>query len=186
MDERIIQLGSFEHTFGGIFSATEVLVACSIIVYSAMYLKYKKLERSQLITLVAVLFFCSFTIILRDEAVLKWKAPIVNWIFAGIFFGSHIFNFSPKNATQLMLDHAVSMPDQAWDRLNFAWAFFFLFLGSINLFVAFTFHEYWVDFKVFGSMGLIIIFIIAQTFYIAPYIQEDNEIEDIKPEEAPK
>ncbi len=179
MEERVIQIGSYSYNFGGIFSATEILVLSSILVYGALYLVNKKLERTQLITLVAVLIFCSFTIIFREEAILKWKAPVVNWIFAAIFLGTHFF--SSKNATQLMLEHAVTMPNEAWRKLNFAWAFFFLFLGTLNLFVAFTFHEYWVDFKVFGSMGLIFLFIIAQSFYLMPYLQDDDKT---KPEET--
>jgi len=182
MEERVIQLGSITYNFGGIFSATEVLVTTSILVYGAIYLINKKLERTQLITLGAVILFCSFTIIFREEAILKWKAPVVNWIFASIFLGSHFF--TKKSATQLMLEHAVEMPVNAWQRLNLAWAFFFLFLGSVNLFVAFTFHEYWVDFKVFGSMGLLFLFIIGQTFYIFPYLQEEDE-EEIKATEKP-
>ena len=183
MEERVLQLGSFTYNFGGIFSATEVLVASSILVYGAIFAINKKLERTQLITLCAVLIFCSFTIIFREEAILKWKAPVVNWIFASIFLGSHFF--TKKNATQLMLEHAVEMPEHAWRRLNFAWAYFFLFLGSVNLFVAFTFHEYWVDFKVFGSMGLIFLFIIGQTFYMLPYLQEEEDKEKVKATEKP-
>jgi intracellular septation protein len=175
MEERLITLGGFEYTLGGIFSATEVLISMSILVYGGMYLKYRKLERSQLITLGAVLFFCTFTIIMRDEAILKWKAPVVYWIFSGIFFGTHYF--SEKKAIQLMLEHAVTMPSEVWVRLNIAWGVFCFCLACTNLFVAFTFHEYWVDFKVFGSMGLTFIFIIGQSFYIAPYIEEDEESE---------
>src|SRR5690606_19344750 len=113
-----------------------------------------------LITLVAVLVFCSFTILFRDEAILKWKAPVVNWIFAGIFFASHWF--MPKPAYQMLLEHAVTLPAHLWKRLNLAWGCFFLFLGTANLAVAFTFHEYWADFKVFGSLGLILLFVIGQ------------------------
>ncbi len=183
MEERVIQLGSFSYNFGGIFSATEILVVSSVIVYGTLYAIHRKLERTQLITLGAVLIFCSFTIIFREEAILKWKAPVVNWIFSAIFFGSHFF--TRKNATRLMLEHAVEMPDFAWRRLNFAWAYFFLFLGTINLFVAFTFHDYWVDFKVFGSMALIFLFIIGQTFYLFPYLQEEPESDDIKAGKEP-
>ncbi len=183
MEERVVQLGSYSYNLGGIFSATEVLVASSILVYGALFAINKKLERTQLITLVAVLIFCSFTIIFREEAILKWKAPVVNWIFASIFLGSHFF--TKKNATQLMLEHAVEMPEHAWRRLNFSWAYFFLFLGTVNLFVAFTFHDYWVDFKVFGSMGLIFLFIIGQTFYLLPYLQEEDSKEEIEATEKP-
>ena len=178
MEERIIMIGSYEYTLGGIFSATEILVALSILVYGGIYLQCRKLERSQLITLVAVLFFCSFTIIMRDEAILKWKAPVVYWVFSGIFFVSHYFG--QKKAVQHMMEHAVSMPDQAWTRLNLAWGFFCFGLAWTNLFVAFTFHEYWVDFKVFGSMGLTLVFIIGQAFYISPYMDAEEEKESEK------
>ncbi len=178
MEERILEFGPFIYKLGGIFSATEILIVSSILVYGALFVIHKKLERPQVITLVAVLIFCSFTIIFREEAILKWKAPVVNWIFASIFLGSHFF--TKKNATQLMLEHAVKMPEQAWRHLNFAWASFFLFLGAVNLFVAFTFHEYWVDFKVFGSMGLIFLFVIGQTFYLLPYLQEEEENKDVE------
>src|SRR5690606_3385719 len=126
----------------------EILVVSSLLVYGGLWLKQRRLERSQLITLVAVLLFCSFTIVFRDEAILKWKAPVVNWIFAAIFLGSH---FLPKPAYQMMLEHAVDLPRALWVKLNLAWGAFFVFLGAANLVIAFTFHEYWVDFKVFGS-----------------------------------
>lgn len=172
-EERVINVAGFDYTLGGIFSATEILILSSVIVYGGLYLVYRKLERNQLITLGAVLVFCTFTILFREEAILKWKAPIVNWIFAAIFLGTQLF--ARKNATELMLGHAVTMPAQAWRRLNFAWIYFFVFLGAINLFVAFTFHDYWVDFKVFGSLALIFLFIIGQTVYMLPYLQEDEE-----------
>ncbi|MDT8397680.1 MAG: inner membrane-spanning protein YciB [Pseudomonadales bacterium] len=183
MDERIVSIGSFDYTLGGIFSATEVLVTMSLLVYGSIYLKARKLERSQLITLVAVVLFCSFTLIFRDEAILKWKAPVVNWIFSGIFLGSHFFK--RKNATQMLMDHAVSLPTKVWTRLNLSWGVFFLFLGSINLYVAFTFHEYWVDFKVFGSLGMILLFIVGQTFYLARHIQEETPDTETKTVDQP-
>src|SRR5690606_8841443 len=131
MEERVVSLGGFDYTLGGIFSATEVLLLSSVLVYGGFFLKNRKLERSQIITLAAVLVFCSFTILFRDEAILKWKAPVVNWIFAAIFFASHWF--LPRPAYQMMLEHAVTLPVELWRRLNLAWGFFFLFLGAANL-----------------------------------------------------
>lgn len=171
MDERIISIAGFDYTLGGIFSAAEILVFSSIVVYGGLYLLQRKLEKSQVITLVAVIFFCSFTILFRDEAILKWKAPVVNWIFAAIFFGSHFLN--TRNAAQMMMGHVIELPQQVWVRLNMAWACAFLFLGCANLYVAFTFHDYWVDFKVFGSLGFLLLFAIGQTLYISRYIIEE-------------
>ena len=173
IDERIVSVFGYQYTLGGIFSATEILFATSILVYGTFFIINRKLSNTQLITLVAVIVFCSFTIIFRSEAILKWKAPVVNWIFSAIFLVSHFLKGKP--AIQRMLDHALTLPDDVWMKLNLAWAGCFLFLGCINLFVAFTFHEIWVQFKVFGSLGILLAFNIAQAFYIAKYIDEDDD-----------
>lgn len=175
MEERVIQIGGFDYVLGGVFSATEILVAASLLVYGGFWLRNRKLTRNQVITLSGVVLFCSFTILFRSESILKWKAPVVNWIFAAIFIGTHYIG--SKNAIQRMLEHALTLPQPVWTKLNFAWAGCFLFLGFANLFVAFTFHEWWVDFKVFGSLGILLVFNIAQIFYIAPYLKDDDEVE---------
>lgn len=184
MEERIIMIGSYEYTLGGIFSATEVLVTASILVYGSIFLVKRKLSRSHVFLLSAVVLFCSFTLIFREEAILKWKAPIVNWIFAAVFIGSQYL--SKQNMTEMMLGHVVELPASEWKKLNFAWAGVFLCLGGANLFVAFTFHEYWVDFKVFGSMGILLLFSVAQMFYLWPYIEAQENQEKQKEQDAEK
>jgi intracellular septation protein len=183
MEERVVVLGNLEYTLGGIFSATEILVVASILVYGALYLSQRHLERSQVITLGAVLVFCSFTLLFREEAILKWKAPVVNWIFAAVFIGSHYL--TRTNAARMMMEHAIQLPDPVWTRLNLGWGVFFLVLGATNLFVAFTFHDYWVDFKVFGSMGMIFLFIIGQTIYLSRHMQSTEEEEEKAEETSP-
>jgi len=173
LDERLIVLGGYEFTLGGIFSATAVLLIASIAVYGSIFLVKGKLSRTHIFLLGAVVLFCSFTLIFRDEAILKWKAPVVNWIFACVFLASEYVN--KDNMTKLMLGHVVELPAEKWKRLNFAWAGVFFFLGCTNLFVAFTFHNYWVDFKVFGSMAILFLFSIAQMAYLWPYIEEQEK-----------
>jgi len=173
IEERVISLGSFDYNLGGIFSATEILVTASILVYGSIFLVNGKLSRSHLFLLSAVVLFCSFTLIFREEAILKWKAPVVNWIFACVFIGSQYIN--KQNMTQIMLGHVVELPASKWKTLNFAWAGVFFFLGCTNLFVAFTFHDYWVDFKVFGSMAILLLFSVAQMAYLWPYIEEQEK-----------
>jgi intracellular septation protein len=173
LDERIISIAGYDYTLGGIFSATEILVTTSILVYGTIFLIKGKLSRTHVFLLSAVVIFCSFTLIFRDEAILKWKAPVVNWIFACVFIGSQYVN--KENMTQMMLGHIVELPAEKWKRLNLAWAGVFFFLGCTNLFVAFTFHDYWVDFKVFGSMAILLLFSIAQMFYLWPYLEEQEK-----------
>jgi intracellular septation protein len=187
-EERIISLAGYDYTLGGIFSATEVLITTSILVYGSIFIINRKLSRTHVFLLSAVVIFCSFTLIFRDEAILKWKAPIVNWIFACVFIGSQYFN--KQNMTQIMLGHVVELPDNEWKKLNFAWAGVFFLLGCTNLFVAFTFHEYWVDFKVFGSMGILLLFSIAQMFYLWPFLEaqelknQEQESQDLAEESS--
>lgn len=173
LEERIINIAGYDYTLGGIFSATEVLVTTSILVYGSIFLVNKKLSRTHIFLLSAVVIFCSFTLIFREEAILKWKAPVVNWIFACVFIASQYFH--KENMAQIMLGHVVELPEQEWKKLNFAWAGVFFFLGCTNLFVAFTFHDYWVDFKVFGSMGILLLFSIAQMAYLWPYLEEQEK-----------
>ncbi len=172
IDPRTVSLAGHEFEFGGIFSATMVLIVASVIIYGLLYLKHKSLEKSQLITLVAVLLFGSLTLAFHEEAYLKWKAPIVNWIFGVAFLASQFIGQKPL--IRRMLDHAMTLPDAIWTRLNTSWAIFFILLGAANLYVAFTFETIWVDFKVFGSLGLTFAFVIIQFLFLARYIKQEE------------
>ncbi|MEY4641573.1 MAG: hypothetical protein RLZZ227_1567 [Pseudomonadota bacterium] len=174
MDERAIMLGGAEFTVGGIYSATTVLIALTLICYGVQYLLEGKLSTLQWIVVVAVVVFGSSTLLMRSEAILKWKAPVVNWIIAGIFLGSQFI--TQKNMARAMFGHMVTMPEQRWTRLNLAWVAVFFIVGTSNLIVAFLFQEYinWIDFKVFGSMAILLVATVAQMFYIYPYLNPDE------------
>jgi len=156
----------------GIFPATAVLIGATVVVYGGLWIKERKLEKSHVITLVATLAFGSITLLLRDETWLKWKAPIINWIFAAIFLGSHFVG--DKVVIERMLGHALSAPEQIWRRLNVAWVAFFIFAGSANLYFAFNYEKYWVDFKVFGSLGMTLLFLVGQMLYLSRYMPHDE------------
>lgn len=166
---------SFE--LGGPFSATMALMVASAIVYGGMYLKSRHLEKSQMITLGAVILFGGMTLVFHDEMFLKWKAPIVNWIFAAAFLGSQFIG--SKTLVQRMMGHAMTLPDVIWTRLNLSWVVFFTLLGAANLFVAFTFHDIWVDFKVFGSLILTFGFVMLQFVFLSRYINTDAAANDV-------
>lgn len=155
-----------------IYMATQVLMVVTSIQYAIYWIKDRKLENGQIITLVAVFIFGSLTLFLHDETFLKWKAPIVNWIFALTFLGSHFIG--EQNLVKRMMSQAVNLPETIWSRLNYSWVVFFLISGCANLYVAFTFHEIWVDFKVFGSLGMTLVFLIGQTIYLSRHIIEDE------------
>jgi len=173
LDERLVEIGSFVFTFGGIFSATAFLMVGYIFVFGYMWKSQGSLTRMQWVLFGAMLVFCGFTLLFHSETILKWKAPVANWIMAAVFLGSQFIG--KQNMTKTMFGQIVTMPDQRWNRLNMAWVLVFLIVGTSNLFVAFTYPDYWVDFKVFGSMGMVLLAMIGQIFYIYPYLQADEE-----------
>lgn len=177
MDPRAMELAGQGFELGGPFSATMALMVTSVIVYGGMFLKSRHLEKSQLITLGAVMLFGGMTLAFHDEVFLKWKAPIVNWIFATAFLGSQFIGSKPL--VQRMMGHVMTLPDTVWTRLNFSWVIFFVLLGAANLFVAFTFHNIWVDFKVFGSLILTFGFVILQFVFLSKYINAGAAAGDV-------
>lgn len=174
MDERVVSVAGIEHTIGGVFSAAEFLLVASVLTYGTIFIMQRRLDKFQWITLAAVVLFCIPTIIFRDIAFLKWKAPIVNWIFATVFLGSRFIGEKP--AIEHMMGHAVNAPREVWLKLNTVWIFYFTALGIINLAVAFTLSEaHWIQFKVFGNMILTFGFIIAQMPTLSKYIEVDDD-----------
>ena len=174
MDERVINVAGYDHIFGGMFSAAEFLLAASVLVYGSLFIYQKKLDKFQWITLAAVILFCIPTIIFKNIVFLKWKAPIVNWIFASIFVASRYFGDKP--AIEHMMGHAVTAPKEVWYKLNTMWIFYFIVLGAINLIVAFTLsEELWIKFKVFGNLILTFGFVFVQMPILAKYIEVEDK-----------
>ncbi len=178
LEPRDVELAGQVFSVGGIFSATAVLIISSLVVYGSLFAVQRRLEKGQWLTLAGCLFFGGLTLAFHSETFLKWKAPVVNWLFALGFAGSHFIGKQPL--IKRIMGHAVSLPDAIWTKLNIAWVLFFITLGATNLFVAFTFHEIWVDFKVFGSLSMTVLFLIGQGVFLARHMQDvpSNSNED--------
>ena len=172
MDPRTVEFAGQSIAIGGIFSATGVLIASSLMVYGTLFAVQRRLEKGQWLTLAACLLFGGMTLAFHSETFLKWKAPVVNWLFALAFAGSHWFG--DKLLIQRMMGHAISLPATVWRNLNLAWIAFFLFAGSANLFVAFTFQSIWVDFKVVGSLGMTLLFLVGQGIYLSRHLHDEQ------------
>ena len=172
IEPRIVEIAGHSLTFGGIFSATAMLILSSVVVYGILFFKQRKLEKSQWLTLIACIVFGSLTLAFHSETFLKWKAPVVNWLFALVFAGSHFIG--DKLLIKRVMGHALTLPDAVWTRLNLAWIAFFLFCGAAYLFVAFTFQSIWVDFKVFGSLGLTVLFLVGQGIYLSRHLHDSD------------
>lgn len=162
-----------------IFVATAVIIAASAIQVGAFWLKHRRFEKMHIVTLVLVVVLGGATIILHDDNFIKWKPTIVNWLFAIAFLGSHFIG--KHTIIQRMLATNISLPAPIWSRLSYLWIGFFALMGLANLYVAFYFApeltlaertDIWVDFKLFGMMGLTFAFVIIQAFYLARHLQD--------------
>jgi len=157
-----------------IFIATGVAIAATFVQVGLFWAKHRRFERMHLITLALIVVFGGLTIALRDELFIKWKPSILNWLFAAAFLGSQFIGKKPL--VQRMLETNFSLPEAIWGRLNLIWIVFFTAMGAINLYVAYYFDtETWVNFKLFGMMGLTILFVIAQAFYLARHMPDQPE-----------
>ena len=167
---------SYDDPTEGIIAATAVAIVASIVQVSYTRLKFGRVENMHLITMALIVVLGGATILLRDEMFIKWKPSVVNWLFAAVFLGSQFIG--SKNIVRRMMDKAVSLPNNIWTRLNLGWAVFFVFAGFLNLYVVYNYDtDTWVNFKLFGLLGLTILFVIAQSFYLMRHIQEDPATE---------
>ena len=157
--------------------ATAVLIPATMLQMAYTWFTTKKVEKMQLVTLVLVVVLGGLTVALQDGQFIKWKPTIVNWLFSLAFLGSQFIGQKP--IVQRLMGKSVELPSQVWRKLNVAWAVFFAAMGGINLYVAFNYSEStWVDFKLFGMLGLTFVFIIAQGLYMSRFMPKDMEKED--------
>ena len=170
IEPRVIDIAGNNLSLGGIYSATTALIISTVVVYGAIFISQRELEKSQWVTLVACLVFGSLTLAFHSETFLKWKAPVVNWIFAMTFIGSYFIG--DRLLIKRIMGHTLNLPEPVWVQLNAAWAVFFILCGTANLLVAFTLQDYWVDFKVFGSLGMTVLFLIGQGIYLSRHLYD--------------
>jgi len=157
-----------------IYVATAVAIAAAFVQTGLFWIRHRKFEKMHLITLGILVLFGGLTLILRDPVFIKWKPTVVNWLFGATFLGSQFIG--EKTLVERMMGHAINAPGAVWQRLNIAWVIFFIFMGVINIYVAYTFSEAtWVNFKLFGMMGLTLVFVFAQAFYLSRYMETDEQ-----------
>jgi len=165
-----------------IYLATLAAIVVTLIQVVAAAIIVKKVEKMPLITLALLIVFGGATLALKDPLFIQWKPTAINWLFALVFLGSHLIGDKPL--IQRMMGHAIDIEEKrVWVQLNLAWAVFFIVAGIANLIVApeidplgFEFSEdTWVDFKLFGLLGMTVAFVIAQALYLAKYIPNTDE-----------
>jgi intracellular septation protein len=156
------------YKFMGIYAATCVAIVASLLQVMYTRIRYKKFELIQVVTCVMILVFGGMTLALHNPIFIKWKPTMINWILALVFLGSQLFNKQPL--LQHLLKNKVTAESHVWRALSYMWIVFFIIVGALNLIVAYSFDmDTWVNFKVFGMLGLTLVFGIIQAFYLSKH-----------------
>lgn len=157
-----------------IYTATAVAIAATLIQVGYNWVKFRKVEAMQWITLLLIVVMGGLTLYFQDEQFIKWKPTVINWLFGMAFLGSQFIGQKPF--VERMMSANMQLPAFVWKRLNLSWALFFFSLGLANLYVIYNFDtETWVNFKLFGMLGLTLAFVILQAIFLSKYIPETEE-----------
>lgn len=158
-----------------ILIATAVAIIATIIQIAWVWLRHGKVDTMLWISLALVVVLGGATLWLHDPTFIKWKPTVLYWLFAVVLAGSHLlFN---KNLIRTMMQQAqLELPDTLWVKLNYSWVIFFAVMGVVNLYVA---NHYslaaWVNFKLFGFMGMMLAFMLLQGLVLAKYIEKESD-----------
>lgn len=167
----------FAYFYKDLFFATGVLMVVMPIILLLQWLKTRKLNKIYLASTVLVLVLGSATLFYRNATFLYWKPTVLNWAIAAVFLGSQWVG--EKTIAQRMLGSAAELSPAQWTRLNQLWTGFFLVVGAVNLFVAYNFSEaFWVKFKLFGMLGLTVLFVIIQSIWLAAATKRNAVMHD--------
>jgi intracellular septation protein len=168
--------------FYDIYVATGVAIAASFAQVGWFWLRHRRFETLHLVTLGVIVVFGGLTLALRDDTFIKWKPSIVYWVLAALVLGSHMIG--KKTAVEHLLGTKIQLPPRVWNQYNLSWGVFFLLMGALNVYVAFYFgldldeatrREIWVNFKVFGLLGITLLFTVVQALFLAKHVAPDEK-----------
>lgn len=162
------------YKFFGIYVATGAAITVSFIQVAFHLIRHRSVPMLQLVSLLLIVIFGGSTLLLHNEVFIKWKPTVLYWVLALSFLGSQLF--SKKTFIQRLMERNISLPQNIWTLLNIAWVIFFSLMGCLNLWVAYHFNtNIWVNFKLFGMLGLTLVFTIAQAIYLTRYIDSSGK-----------
>ncbi len=159
----------------GIFVATAVAIGAAVLQIVWVLTRRQRVDPMLWVNLGIISVFGGATLFFHNELFIKWKPTVLYALLAGTLLASKWF--WNKNLLQTIMGTKLFLPTAAWTKLNFAWAGFFLALGVFNIVIAYTCSTpTWVTFKLFGSTIGMIIFIIAQSIWLAKYARQNPDM----------
>ena len=176
MDGEIVTVGSWSHTFDGIFSATAVLMVSSVISWLLASALSRQNQRRLMWMAIAVVVFGAATLILRDQRFIQWKPTVFNWVLAAVFLGSQFVG--ERNLPQRLLGNQLSLTRQVCTRLNMLFIGNFTVVGALNLIVAYRYDEaFWVAYKLYSAFGFSVVVALLAFLIVAPHLKEHEALE---------
>lgn len=156
----------------GIYTATGVAIVATIAQIAWLRFHHGKVEPMQWLSLGVIVVFGGATILAHDETFIKWKPTVLYWLMGGALLVGQVF--FRKNLLKSLMGAQMELPDAAWRAMNWSWIAFFAVMGVLNLLVAFNFDtNTWVNFKLFGGLGLMAVFVVAQAAWLSRYVKAD-------------
>lgn len=156
-----------------ILLATVVVIAATVAQIAWVHFRHGKVDKMLWISLGLVVVFGGLTLFFQNEAFIKWKPTILYWVFAvSMAFSALVLK---KNPMKAMLGEQLTLPEAVWNKVTLSWIAFFAIMGVLNLVIAFNFPtDTWVNFKLFGGMGLMLVFVLGQGMLLSKYIEEEK------------
>lgn len=157
----------------GIYVATAVAMAASVGQIAWLHFTRRRIAPVHWLSLAIIVLFGGATLLLQDEVFIKWKPTVLYALFGlALLVGRVAFG---RNLLAGLMK-GVTLPAPVWTRLTFAWVAFFAFMGIANWYVAFHYSlDTWVNFKVWGGMGLFLLFALGQGVVLSRYLVEEPQ-----------
>ena len=157
----------------GIYAATAVTIAATFAQIGWVWFKHRKVEPMLWLSLGVVVIFGGATLLFHNDTFIKWKPTVLYWLFAIILAGAQLLQ--GKNLMRSLMGKQMQLPDPIWDRVNWSWVVFFALMGVLNIVIAYNFStNLWVDFKLFGSLALTLVFVLGQSLLLAKHMKLDE------------
>lgn len=153
--------------------ATVVVIIATLLQILWLKVRGRKVDTMLWVSLGLVTALGSATIYFHSENFIKWKPTVLYWVMgASLLVGQLVFK---KNGIKSLMGAQMTLPDAVWRTVNFSWVAFFTVMGFINLWVAFNFStSTWVNFKLFGGLGLMLVFVLVQALFLNKHIKPDT------------
>ena len=152
--------------------ATVVVILATLTQVAWLKLRGRKVDTMLWVSLVLVVVLGGLTIYFHSDTFIKWKPSVLYWVMGLSLWLSPLL--AGKNLLRVLMGEQIKLPAKIWHRLNFAWVAFFGLMGLLNLWVAYSFStSTWVNFKLFGGVGLMLVFTLAQGLYLSRHVQEE-------------